>query len=302
MALITQRFVAVALGVGVAACSAAISPVHRQDAQTAVRVKTALVNDADLGVLPIEVRVADGVVTLSGEVRTQAQADRAVTLARGLPGVTRVVSDLHIGGAQPMPAAAPAPRPTAVAAADADLRAPNQHRVFAVGANIAWSVPPEGRLAARTTIGPLFRVGSGDGMGATVGFGWYSMDLLSGLTPGLRLARLRIRPVMGGFALRHSGTRVSTSIGVLAGVAFNSLQPQFPIQVREVPVSISSSPAVRLSSSMWFDLNARLALGLSAGYVVTRPRLTSIEDDVVTRRVLRGDALLIETGMVYKLF
>jgi hypothetical protein len=285
-------------------CSAAINPIHRQDAQTAMRVKTALINDPDLGVLPIEVQVSGGVVTLSGRVRTQAEADRAEALARGVAGVTAVTSDLHVGGVgtAPLPGAGGRAVPLSGAEPAADLKASNQRRLLAVGGAIGWSSPREDRLAARTTFGPLIRIGSGDGIGPAVGFGWYGTDVRSAVDPARRLAQVRIRPLMGGLALRRSGDRVSASLEVLTGVAFNGIQPRAPIQPGEVPVDVSSSFAWRPGGSLWVDLNARFAVSLSGGYVMTRPRLTMIEDGQVTTRRVRADALLVKTGLVYKLF
>ncbi len=301
-----RRGIITALCVGVAgACSAAINPIHQQDAQTAVRVKTALVNDPDLGVLAIEVRVAAGVVTLSGRVRTQAEADRAVALVRGIPGVTGVTSDLHVGGIDALPfpvATAGRAAPLPGLGRDPDLEAPSQRRWLAVGANAGWSSPGDERLASRTTIGPLVRIGSGSGVSPAVGFGWYRAELRSTSDADRRLAQIRLRPLMGGVAVRHSGDRVSASVDLVAGVSFNGIQPRGPIQVREVPVDVSSSFAWRPGVSVWMDLNGRFALNLSGGYVVTRPRLTMIEDGQVTSRTLRADTLLVHVGLVYKVF
>ena len=81
----------------VAGCTTAIDPLAIADAQTAARVKTALVNDPDLGARTIEVRVVRGVVLLSGRVVTQAEADRAVALARAVDGVADVRATLQVG-------------------------------------------------------------------------------------------------------------------------------------------------------------------------------------------------------------
>jgi hypothetical protein len=302
MPLLVWRTVAVVLCAGaVGACSAAIRPIHRLDAQTAVRVKTALINDSELGVLPIEVHVASGVVTLSGRVRTQAEADRAEALAGGVPGVTAVSSNLHVVGAAPAPGPSDQERPPSDGLLDADLKASNQKRLLAVGGTIGWSRPAEDRLASGVSVGPLIRLGSGHGFGPAVAFGWYGTDVHSAVD-SRRLAHLRIRPVMAGVALRRSGDRFSTSVELVAGVAFNGVHPRTPIHADELPVDVSSSFVWRPGTSLWVDLNARLAIGLSAGYAVTRPRLTTIEDGSVRTRRVHADALLVKTGLVYKLF
>lgn len=68
------------------------------DATISTRVKTALLNDPEVGALRIEVRTEQGVVTLSGTARNQAESQRAVQLARGVPGVKDVRSELKVGG------------------------------------------------------------------------------------------------------------------------------------------------------------------------------------------------------------
>ena len=46
--------------------------------------------------LKIDVDTNNGVVTLSGDVASKAEMDKAVTIARGTSGVSRVVSNLHV--------------------------------------------------------------------------------------------------------------------------------------------------------------------------------------------------------------
>ncbi len=66
------------------------------DATITTRVKTALLNDPNVNATRIDVSTALGVVTLSGIVRSQAEADRAVAIARKIPGVKDVKSTLQI--------------------------------------------------------------------------------------------------------------------------------------------------------------------------------------------------------------
>jgi osmotically-inducible protein OsmY len=66
------------------------------DATITTRVKTALLNDPDVGGLRIDVDTFKGVVTLSGAVKSEAERDKAITLARRISGVTDVKSTLQI--------------------------------------------------------------------------------------------------------------------------------------------------------------------------------------------------------------
>jgi hyperosmotically inducible protein len=66
------------------------------DATITTRVKTALLNDPDVGGLRIDVDTFKGLVTLSGSVKTAAERDKAVAIARKIGGVTDVKSTLQI--------------------------------------------------------------------------------------------------------------------------------------------------------------------------------------------------------------
>lgn len=60
------------------------------------RVKTALINDAIVGLRRIDVAADGDQITLTGRVATAAEGERAVQLARGVPGVGGVTSKLDI--------------------------------------------------------------------------------------------------------------------------------------------------------------------------------------------------------------
>jgi hyperosmotically inducible protein len=66
------------------------------DATITARVKTALLNDPQVGGMKIDVDTTKGVVTMSGVVKSQAEAARAVELAKQAPGVKDVRSTLQV--------------------------------------------------------------------------------------------------------------------------------------------------------------------------------------------------------------
>lgn len=66
------------------------------DATITTRVKTALLNDPQVGGLRIDVDTTMGVVTLSGIARSRAEEQQAVAVARRIPGVKDVKSTLQI--------------------------------------------------------------------------------------------------------------------------------------------------------------------------------------------------------------
>jgi len=78
-----------------AACSKTIDQTI-DDATITAAVKTALLNDPEVGATKIDVDTANGVVTLSGSVKSQVDAEKAIALARRAPGVKDVKSALHV--------------------------------------------------------------------------------------------------------------------------------------------------------------------------------------------------------------
>ena len=78
-----------------AACGKSVGETI-DDATITTRVKTALLNDPDVAGLRIDVDTFKGVVTLSGGVKTAAERDKAVSIARKTPGVVDVKSTLQI--------------------------------------------------------------------------------------------------------------------------------------------------------------------------------------------------------------
>jgi hyperosmotically inducible protein len=66
------------------------------DATISTRVKTALLNDPQIAALHIDVSSTQGVVTLSGSARSRAEEQKAVQVARGVPGVKDVKSQLQV--------------------------------------------------------------------------------------------------------------------------------------------------------------------------------------------------------------
>jgi hyperosmotically inducible protein len=79
----------------IAACGKSVGETI-DDATITTRVKTALLNDPDVAGLRIDVDTFKGVVTLSGGVKTAAERDKAVSIARKTPGVVDVKSTLRI--------------------------------------------------------------------------------------------------------------------------------------------------------------------------------------------------------------
>lgn len=66
------------------------------DSVLTTKVKAALVNDTTVSALNVKVDTFKGIVQLSGFVKSAAQRDTAVELARAIPGVQMVKDDILI--------------------------------------------------------------------------------------------------------------------------------------------------------------------------------------------------------------
>ena len=76
-------------------CAAATSRTG-DDATTSTQVKIALLNDTRVGGMRLDAKTFQGVVTLSGTVKSQADVEAAIAAARRTPGVRDVKSELKI--------------------------------------------------------------------------------------------------------------------------------------------------------------------------------------------------------------
>lgn len=69
---------------------------YMDDTVVTTKVKAAVLNDPGLKAAEINVETFKGRVQLSGFVRSQADIDRAMTLVRGVKGVTSVSNDMRL--------------------------------------------------------------------------------------------------------------------------------------------------------------------------------------------------------------
>jgi hypothetical protein len=300
-ALPALTLLAVALALGAGACGAApLSTVDVQSAQTAAMVTTALVNDPEIGVRPIDVRVTDGVVRLSGRVHSDAEAARAIALARAVPGVLRVDSTLRVDDTPIAPAPPERQRPARDPEAEFRELEPSRG-VFTVGLAAGSSHPTSDGLESAWSLGPLMRLGSGTGFGLAIGFDWYRASLTPA-DPGMSSSALRVRPVMAGVSYTMGSGPVSISPSIVGGYSFNSVQAPDGGMVGRLAVDAGNSFAWRPAVSMWIDTSRRTAAYVSIGHVRTSPTVTFVEDGRIDRRSLPAHATMLSVGLAYTLF
>ncbi len=93
-----QLILAVLLASALAACGGGKTITNTiDDASITAQVKTVLLNDPEVNATKIDVSTSNGVVTMSGLVRSKPEEQRAVQLARSVNGVRDVKSAMQVG-------------------------------------------------------------------------------------------------------------------------------------------------------------------------------------------------------------
>ncbi|MDQ3419258.1 MAG: BON domain-containing protein [Acidobacteriota bacterium] len=67
-----------------------------EDGRLTTKIKAKMALDDSVKALDLNVDTKDTIVTLTGEVRSEAERQRALTLARETAGVTRVIDQLRV--------------------------------------------------------------------------------------------------------------------------------------------------------------------------------------------------------------
>ena len=286
-----------ALAAGAACAGRAPVTTGIRDAETAVRVRTALVNDPALGTLAIAVSVRGAVVTLGGTLPSAELVDRAVVLVGGVEGVARVESILVVGDPDP-PAAVRRERLPALAPRPDDGPA----RWIGVGAGVSRAWPGAAGLSPATGVGPLLRLRPRRGLGPTVAFNWTEYRLGTGPGGQPALAALRIRPVMAGLEYGVIRGRMHAAVSIAAGYAFNSLEID---RARTGPgraLDVSNSLVWRPGVSLWYDVTPRVGVRVFGGYLVARPSVAFASDAAVVTRRVSANTALVNIGVAYWVF
>ncbi len=285
------------------ACAGALAPAFAgaqdpvRDAQLAVRVKTALINDPVLGTMPIDVAARAGAVTLRGAVGSAADAERAVALTRGVAGVASVRSELDVVAGGPPSRE----RPRTTLPALAPPRSGDPLRLIGVGVSGTAMSPPRGTLDRTLGVGAIFRLGPAAGLNPTFAFSWMKTRFAagSGVSPGTGLS---VRPVMGGVEYRVGEGRVSAAGSVVAGYAFNGLSIDTGDAGAERAVAVEDSWVWRVGGSVWVDVTRRFGVNVFGGYLFNRPELTLLRGESVTTRRVSANTAIVSAGLAWWVF
>ena len=301
------------LAVAVAGCGARSGRVASAavvDAQTAVRVKTALVNDAVLGTLPIEVSAEAGVVTLSGNVSAAGEVDLALALVRGVAGVVRVESALTVGAAdETMEDRRRRMRPvdpTVATRARLPALAPRPEegpmRVVGLGASVKVTRPSETALERSLVVGPLLRLRPRNGLGPTVAFNWTNTEIGTGPGGQPGLAAIQLRPVMGGVELGTVRGRFWAGASIVGGFSFNKLNVDTARVGPGRAIAVGHSFVWRPGAAVWIDVTRRVGINVFGGYLFTSPEVTFASDRSIATERVSANSAVVSVGVAYWIF
>lgn len=274
------------------ACAARVGPALA-DAETTVRVKTALLNDPVVGTEDVRVEVVNGVAFLTGRISAPDREARIVELTRATPGVSDVRVAFNVA-----PELAVVKRRLSVEPPE-ERRAPH---LIGLGGGVRFAGSPGSGVDDVLDVTPLIRLGRGDGFGPAIGLGWTTRSLVDGPTGAPALAALRIRPLMGGVAYTRTVGRASTSLSLVAGYAFNGIRVERDEAGPFRAIAAANSLVWRPSASLWYEWTDRVGIQLSVGYLRARPRVTFASDTAVRSQRVNGDAVMVSIGAAYWIF
>ena len=155
--------------------------------------------------------------------------------------------------------------------------------------------------------GPLVRLNPKKGWGVAGGLSWFRADV-ENPSGGGPLAKLRVRPLMGGVAYTVGEQPFLVSFSVVTGPSFNDLDFDDDF-VRTQPagtvgeLDIKNSWAVRPGVGLTWTVAPRVAIIGFGGYSINRPDvLYRARNGQEYRNQWKADAILLSVGAVYSLF
>lgn len=178
-----------------------------------------------------------------------------------------------------------------------------------VGASVTLVAPTDDDVDRVVSVGPLVRLNPKRGWGPAAALNWFSTDLSNPDAPGPAVARLRLRPLMGGIAYTVGPDRALTSFSVVAGPSFNSVEVReefldsLPVGLQAPAADVNTSFAVRSGVAVTLTAAPRFAIVGFGGYLFNRPKVTFRDQfGQEFRDRWKADAFILSAGVVYSLF
>ena len=178
-----------------------------------------------------------------------------------------------------------------------------------VGGSVTLVSPTDDDVDSAIGVGPLVRLNPKRGWGPAGALNWFRTDLSNPDESGPAVARLRVRPLMGGIAYTVGPDRALTSFSIVAGPSFNSIAlkdaflDSLPAGVQAPAAEVKTSFAVRPGVGVTLTMAPRVAFVGFGGYLINRPKVTFRNQfGQEFRDRWTADAFVLSAGLVYSLF
>ena len=180
---------------------------------------------------------------------------------------------------------------------------------ISVGGSVTVVSPTDDKVDRAIGVGPLVRLNPKRGWGPAGALNWFRSDLGSPDGSGPAVARLRLRPLMGGVAYTIGPDHALTSFSIVAGPSFNSIElrdeflDSLPIGLQTPAADVKTSFAVRPGVSLTLSVAPRVGVVGFGGYLISRPKVTFRDQFGLEHRDRwKVDAFVLSVGLVYSLF
>ena len=186
---------------------------------------------------------------------------------------------------------------------------------FAVGVSVANFEPASEELNSEVRIVPTVSRVPRPGLGIALALNWYATDVNDLVFTDDPIAKLRVRPFMGGVGYTVMRGAFSITPSIVAGPAWNKVEVEddvtdlFFFRKADEDEDFGSDATtwtfvVRPGLSATYAVTPRFGITGFAGYVFNRPKFDTITAfNVVPSRVnWKGDGLALSAGIVVPVF
>ena len=153
---------------------------------------------------------------------------------------------------------------------------PNIVKRAGIGGSFGGIFPFDDDVTVGKAYGFNFGLAPEQGLGFTLGFGWYTGDLtLSRVSGDREVGELRIRPFMAGVGYTWVKGKLATGVSINAGISFNSIELSDQYRTffgpgTQVSVDSSNSFAARPQLRVEYAVAKKVGVFSSAGYFFTK--------------------------------
>jgi hypothetical protein len=183
---------------------------------------------------------------------------------------------------------------------------------LAIGGSVTSNVATSAAIGDSASVGFELRLGhETEGWGWHVSlFDWVGTTVQQQLRPDVAGSpgTLRVRPVMGGYGYTWIRGRTAITTDVMGGYAFNSFHLDSAaaaeygrLAASDIHADATNTFALRPETTVWYDLNRRFGIKVTAGYLITRPTISIRSSLGVDSLPIRADSVVITFGVVYSI-